>query len=172
MNGPPAPSNARPSWTAGRAIILVDIQNLAGAHRLSATDVQRVRDAVTEIAAPRTQTVVACHHRNTATVAFGWRNARILSGTRPASQSLAETIEDEALAERFSHAILGSGDGTLAASASRLTAAGVRVTALVGNGALSARLRLACHEVTTLTDPPRDDVLEVATAVPSHGIRA
>ena len=86
MNGPKVPWSLSPLTTTGRTLMLVDIQNLAGTLCLTANDVQWVRDAVTqsEVVPLRTQIVVACHRRNVAVVAFGWRNARILSAGRPA----------------------------------------------------------------------------------------
>lgn len=96
--------------------------------------------------------IVACNRLNAPAVMFDCPGARLLFGSGPDAADLAliAVIEHEGLAARFDEVIIASGDGIFAGYAAQLAAADVRVTALVGNGRLSNKLRLAAHDVNYL----------------------
>lgn len=146
----------------GRTLTLVDIENLAGDPRPEAETVAEVRTALSDLGlVDRASLVVtACNHGAVLAVADGWPCARHLvrSGRDGADKALLEVASGENVVQRFDRVVLASGDGAFATVAAALAAAGVTVVAVSRPDALSARLRLAVHEVRLLSAPPTRDV--------------
>jgi len=75
---------------------------------------------------------------------------RIRSGPDGADLELLDVIDHENVAERFTHVVIGSGDGIFADAATSLAAASRWVTVVSRCESLSARLRLAACDVIYL----------------------
>lgn len=150
-----------------RTVMLVDIENVAGKPRLTASETRWIAQALAALTGDRSvQTIVACNRLNAAAVMFGYPGARIRLGSGPDAADLAliAVMEHESLSSRFDRVIIASGDGIFADYAAQLAGAGLHVTAVVGNGQLSKRLRLAVHDVTCLWSEPEQ--------LPRSGIEA
>jgi hypothetical protein len=137
-----------------RGLHLIDIENLAAAGRPS---LEQIRDAQAAYAGQLTagvldQVVVASSHLTLVSAALGWPHARyrIRSGPDGADRELLDVLEHEKVAARFTHVIIGSGDGAFARAAASLAAAGVRVTVVSRRDSLSGRLAFAASEVIYL----------------------
>jgi NYN domain len=139
----------------GRTLILVDIENLACDPR---PQVESIRAALCRLGlgGSADQVVTACNHGAALTVAAGWPCARHLvrSGPDGADDALLDIALNEDVARRFDRVVLATGDGAFAPAAAALAASGVTVVAVSHRHTLSARLRLAVHEVWFLDSPP------------------
>jgi hypothetical protein len=104
------------------------------------------------------QVIIACNHKALPGAGFGWPAARHLvrSGPDGADIELLSVISDEKVAERFTHVIIGSGDGGFAMAAAALAAADLKVTAVSRRAGLARALRLAVQNVIYL-DPPTSE---------------
>jgi hypothetical protein len=137
-----------------RHLILIDIENLVATSSPTAQEVEMITLALRG-AVPgydEAQRIVACSHHAAPTVAFSFRSARHLwrSGPDGADLALLEVLENERVDHRFGRVTICSGDGIFAASAARLGASDVEVTAVSLKGHLAARLELAARNVTFL----------------------
>jgi hypothetical protein len=96
----------------------------------------------------------ACSHLTLLNAALGWPRARYLvrSGPNGADLALLDVIRCENVIDRFTHVVIGSGDGAFAAATASLTAAGATVTVVSRRYSLSNRLRLAAHNVVFIDD--------------------
>ena len=141
----------------GRTLILVDIENLACDPRPQVAKVESIRTALCRLGlgGSTDQVVTACNHGAALTVAAGWPCARHLvrSGPDGADEALLDIALNEDVARRFDRVVLATGDGAFAPAAAALAAA-VTVVAVSHRHTLSARLRLAVHEVWFLDSPP------------------
>jgi hypothetical protein len=148
------PAACRNPRRPARAMHLIDIENLAGLERPSQADASRVRASYRQLVAvgPMDQVVVACNHLAFQGAGFGWIDARHLvrSGADGADLELLAVIYFEDVARRFDRVVIGSGDGIFASAAAHLASEGCQVTAVSRRESLSARLRLAVHEVIYL----------------------
>jgi hypothetical protein len=142
----------------GRTLILVDIENLSCDPRPQVTTVEPIRAALRRLGGggSANQVVTACNHGTVLAVATGWPDARHLARSGPdcADKALLDIALNEDVACRFDQVILATGDGAFASAAAALAAAGVTVVAVSHRHTLSARLRLAVHEVWFLGSPP------------------
>jgi hypothetical protein len=130
-----------------RTLHVVDIENLAGAAipslaLVSETQGRYLKQLVLE---PDDQVVMAASHLALLDAACGWPNARyrVRSGKDGADLALLDVLEHENIAARFSHVVIGSGDGIFGRAAARLAAGGVRVTVVSRPGSLNAGLARA-----------------------------
>jgi hypothetical protein len=141
-----------------RGLHLIDIENLAGGSKPSYEQIRGVRGRYAGhlTFGDLDQVVVASSHLTLLTAARGWPHARyrVRSGPDGADLELLDVILHEEVAARFTHVILGSGDGAFARAAAGLAAAGVRVTVVSRRDSLSSRLAFAASEVIYL-DLPR-----------------
>jgi hypothetical protein len=141
-----------------RGLHLIDIENLAGAALPSFEQIQGVQGSYAGRLrfGALDQVVVASSHKTLLDAARGWPRARYRarSGPNGADLALLDVLWNERVAARFTHVVIGSGDGAFTQAAATLTAAGVRVTVVSRRGQLSARLRLAASEVVYLDDAP------------------
>lgn len=137
-----------------RGLHLIDIENLAGAALPTFEQIQHVQGSYAGLLTfgALDQVVVASSHKTLLDAARGWPRARYRarSGRNGADLALLDVLWNERVAARFTHVVIGSGDGAFARAAATLTAAGVRVTVVSMRGHLSARLRLAASDVIYL----------------------
>lgn len=140
-----------------RALHVVDIENLAG------TGIPSLGQ-VTEVAGwymarlgfgPGDQVVMAASHLGLLNAALGWPHARyrVRSGPDGADLELLDVLEHENIAARFSHVVIGSGDGVFGRAAASLAARGVRVTVVSRRGSLATVLARAAQDVVYLDIP-------------------
>ena len=153
---PRRPDGKRGRYPA-RTLHLVDIENLAGAALPSLGRIREVHllYAVRPGLGGLDQVVVASSHLAWLNAALGWPDARyrVRSGPDGADLELLDVLYNENVPRRFTHVVIGSGDGAFAPAATSLAAAGARVTVVSRRHGLSARLALAAHEVIFI-DPP------------------
>lgn len=135
-----------------RALHVVDIENLAGAAVPSLALVSEVQ--VRYLACLRfgadDQVVLAASHLGLLNAGLGWPHARyrVRSGKDGADLELIDVLEHENVAARFSHVVIGSGDGMFGGTAASLAARGVRVTVVSRRGSLAKDLaRVACDVI-------------------------
>jgi hypothetical protein len=143
--------------SAGRHLILIDIENMAGTASPTREDVEMVVAGLREVVPgfDDDQKIVACSHHAAQIVAFSFPPARHLwrSGVDGADLALLDVLENERVDERFERLTICSGDGIFATSAAWLAGAGVHVTAVALPGHLAARLQLAAQLVSLLPAP-------------------
>ena len=98
-----------------RTLHVVDIENLAGAAIPSLVQVNEVQDwYMTRLGfGAADQAVLASSHLGFLNAALGWPHARyrVRSGPNGADLELIDVLEHEDVAARFSHVVIGSGDG-------------------------------------------------------------
>src|SRR5215472_18183096 len=141
-----------------RTLHLVDIENLAGAAIPSVLQVIEVQDRYARLMTPGAgdHVVMASNHLALVNAALGWPHARyrVRSGPDGADLELLDVIWHENVATRFTHIVIGSGDGLFGAAAQSLSAGGVRVTVVSRWGSLAPCLAQAARDVIYL-DAPR-----------------
>lgn len=140
-----------------RALHVVDIENLAGAAIPSLGQVTEVQDwYMTRLGfGADDQVVMASSHLGLLNAALGWPRARyrVRSGPDGADLELLDVLEHENVASRFSHVVIGSGDGVFGRAAASLAARGVRVTVVSRPGSLAATLARVAQDVVYLDIP-------------------
>jgi hypothetical protein len=142
----------------GRTLHLIDIENLAGTGRphrhqvraLYSTYCLRVGLGAMD------QVVVACSELTIREAGYCWPGARCLIRPGPdgADLDLLAVIEQERVAERFSHVAIASGDGVFTMAAVGLAAAGCQVTVVSRRAGLSKRLALVAASPVIYLDAP------------------
>ncbi len=145
----PAPDPAQ-----GRALHLVDVENLLGGTDFTEADVAAVARNYRQIARVGADdlVVVASSHHTALPVWFGWGEARRLvrSGSDGADLALLDVVKHEDVAVRFERVVIGSGDGIFAFGAAALQRDGVGVTVVSQRESLSRQLRLAVRDIRLL----------------------
>jgi len=140
-----------------RALHVVDIENLAGTAIPSLVQVNEVQDwYMTRLGfGSDDQAVLAASHLGLLNAAIGWPHARyrVRSGPDGADLELLDVLEHEDVAARFSHVVIGSGDGVFGRAAASLAARGVRVTVVSRPGSLAAALARVAQDVVYLDLP-------------------
>ncbi len=137
-----------------RTLLLVDIENLIGSGRFTATDVAAVRDQIDRLTPATAQAIVATSAGRTAVEAgLGWPGARLAwqPGADGADRALIEIATTEHLAARYTHVIICSGDHAFAPVAAALRRQGAHITVVTGAGRLSAALYLAADQARSIT---------------------
>jgi hypothetical protein len=141
-----------------RVLHVVDIENLAGTGDPSLNLVSQVQDwYLTRLGlGTDDQVVMASSHHCFLNAALGWPHARyrVRSGRDGADLELLDVLEHENVATRFSHVIIGSGDGGFSDAAESLATDGVWVTVVSRPGSLSPGLARAARDVVYLDIPP------------------
>jgi NYN domain len=145
-------------WFPARTLHLVDIENLAGAalpSRDQVTEVQGLYVARLSFGADD-QVVMAASHLAFLNAALGWPSARyrVRSGPNGADLELLDVLQHEDVADRFTHVVIGSGDGLFSQAAASLAARDVWVTVVSRRDSLSGALRRVATNVVYL-DAPR-----------------
>jgi hypothetical protein len=147
------PAAAR-RWFPFRTLHVVDIENLVGAAIPSLRQVSEVqgRYLVSPGFGAEDQVVMAASHRGLLNAALGWPHARyrVRSGPDGADLELLDVLWHENVPARFTHVVIGSGDGGFGRAAAHLTARGVWVTVVSRRNSLSPHLARAAHEVVYL----------------------
>jgi NYN domain len=140
-----------------RALHVVDIENLAGAAVPSRDRVSEVQ--LQYLASLRfgadDQVVLAANHLALLNAGLGWPHARyrVRSGKDGADLELIDVLEHENVAARFSHVVIGSGDGGFSQSAASLAARGIRITVVSRWGSLAYELAKIAGDVIYLDGP-------------------
>jgi hypothetical protein len=145
-------------WFPARTLHLVDIENLAGAalpSRDQVTEVQGLYVAQLALGADD-QVVMAASHLALLNAALGWPSARyrVRSGPNGADLELLDVLQHEDVPARFTHVVIGSGDGLFSQAAANLVARDVWVTVVSRRDSLSGALARAAGDVVYL-DAPR-----------------
>jgi hypothetical protein len=140
-----------------RTLHLVDIENLAGTAIPSlgqVTEVQGRYVARLSFGADD-QVVMAASHLALLNAALGWPHARyrVRSGPDGADLELLDVLQHEDVAARFTHVVIGSGDGLFGQTAANLAALGVWVTVASRRDSLSGALARAARDVVYLDAP-------------------
>ena len=149
------PATARRRFPA-RTLHVVDIENLAGTAIPTlgqVTQVQGLYVARLGFGADD-QVVMAASHLGLLNAALAWPHARyrVRSGPNGADLELMDVLLHEDIPARFTHVVIGSGDGMFVAAAALLADCGVRVTVASRPDSLSYLLRRAASDVVYL-DP-------------------
>ena len=159
--GRPVPTvvaRRRRQWHPERTLHLVDIENLAGAALPSLGQVSEVQGLYVArlVFGADDQVVMAASHLALLNAALGWPHARyrVRSGPDGADLELLDVLQHEDVAARFTHVVIGSGDGVFGQAAANLAARGVLVTVVSRRNSLSGALARAAREVVYL-DAPR-----------------
>ena len=143
-----------------RTLHVVDIENLAGTGFPSLDQVSEVQGHYTARLGfgADDQVVMASSHHGFLNAALGWPHARyrVRSGRDGADLELLDVLEHENVASRFSHVIIGSGDGGFSDVAENLATDGVWVTVVSRPGSLSPGLARAARDVVYLDIPQLD----------------
>jgi hypothetical protein len=166
MSATPRSTNVRPLRKASyrwrfpdRALHVVDIENLAGAAVPSLSLVSAVQ--VRYLAClgfgfgADDQVVLAASHLALLNAGLGWPHARyrVRSGKDGADLELIDVLEHENVAARFSHVVIGSGDGMFGDAAARLAARGVNITVVSRRASLAKGLARVASDVVYLDNP-------------------
>ena len=140
-----------------RTLHVVDIENLAGDPVPSFNLVSEVQGRyLARLGFGADDLVVmAASHRGLVDAALGWPHARyrVRSGKNGADLELIDVLEHENVAARFSHVVIGSGDGIFGHAAASLAARGVRITVVSRRGSLNSGLASIAGEVVYLDAP-------------------
>ena len=141
----------------GRALHVVDIENLAGTGLPTLTRVSEVQGQY--LACLRfgagDQVVLAASHIALLNAGLGWPHARyrVRSGKNGADLELIDVLEHENVAARFGHVVIGSGDGGFTAIAASLATLGIHVTVVSRWGSLAQELAKVAGDVIYLDGP-------------------
>jgi hypothetical protein len=137
-----------------RTLHVLDIENLAGAAIPSLYQVSAVQDRyVARLGlGADDQVVMAASHLGLLNVAMGWPHARyrVRSGPDGADLELLDVLLHEDVAARFTHVVIGSGDGVFGEAVANLTVCGVRVTVASRRDSLAHSLAQAATDVVYL----------------------
>ena len=140
-----------------RTLHVVDIENLAGTPIPSLRQVSALqrRYAARLGLCPDDQVVMAASHLGLLNAALGWPHARyrVRSGPHGADLELLDVLQNEDVAARFTHVVIGSGDGVFRQAAAHLAGRGVWVTVASRWGSLSPSLARAARDVVYLDVP-------------------
>jgi hypothetical protein len=140
-----------------RTLHLVDIENLVGTGLPAEWEVARICRAYASRVAigEMDQVIIGCNHKALPSAGFGWPGARYLvrSGPDGADTELLSVISGEEVAARFTHVVIGSGDGAFTWAAAALGSAGRKVTVVSRRAGLARTLRLAAQNVIYLDSP-------------------
>ena len=145
-------------WYPARTLHLVDIENLAGCAIPSLDEVVDVQDRYARRLALGVDdhVVMASNHLAFVNAAVGWPHARykVRSGPDGADRELLDVIEYENVAGRFTHVVIGSGDGGFGNAVQGLSQRGVWVTVVSRWDSLSPSLARAARDVIYLDGRP------------------
>lgn len=118
-----------------RTLHLLDIENLCGTPAFSESDLALLRNRYEVLVpiGPDDLVVVASSHFRARELMFGWTEARPLFGSGPdgADKCLLDVVFHEGVEGRFSHIVIGSGDGIFQPACAFLEAHGPSVTVVV-----------------------------------------
>jgi hypothetical protein len=162
-------------WFPARTLHVVDIENLVGAAVPTLRQVSEVQGrylVCLEFGADD-QVVMAASRRGLLNAALGWPHARyrVRSGRDGADLELLDVLLHENVAGRFTHVVIGSGDGMFGRAAAHLAARGVWVTVVSRRDSLSAYLARAASDVIYLDAPrPAAALARLAAVLADDGL--
>lgn len=137
-----------------RALHVVDIENLAGTAVPTLGQVIEVqgRYGARLGFGADDLVVMAASHLGLLNAALGWPHARyrVRSGPDGADLELLDVLLHEDVAARFTHVVIGSGDGVFVQAAANLSERGVWVTVVSRRGSLASSLARAAGDVVYL----------------------
>ena len=140
-----------------RALHVVDIENLVGAAvpTLDLVSAVQGRYLASLAFGADDQVVLAASHLGLLNAGLGWPHARyrVRSGKDGADLELIDVLEHENVAARFTHVVIGSGDGLFGHAAASLAARGVRITVVSRWGSLAQGLARVARDVIYLDGP-------------------
>ena len=140
-----------------RTLHVVDIENLAGAAIPTLDRVAEIQGQYLTCLrfGVADQVVLATNHLALLNAGLGWPHARyrVRSGKDGADLELLDVLEHENVATRFSHVVIGSGDGGFGQAAASLAARGVRITVVSRWGSLAYELAKTASRVVYLDGP-------------------
>jgi hypothetical protein len=140
-----------------RALHVVDIENLVGAALPTLDLVSAVQGRYLASLAfgADDQVVLAASHLGLLNAGLGWPHARyrVRSGKDGADLELIDVLEHENVAARFTHVVIGSGDGLFGHAAASLAARGVHITVVSRWGSLAYDLAKVAGDVIYLDRP-------------------
>jgi hypothetical protein len=140
-----------------RALHVVDIENLVGAAvpTLDLVSAVQGRYLASLAFGADDQVVLAASHLGLLNAGLGWPHARyrVRSGKDGADLELIDVLEHENVAARFTHVVIGSGDGLFGHAAASLAARGVRITVVSRWGSLAYDLAKVAGDVIYLDRP-------------------
>ena len=147
------------NFPAAKVLHLIDVENLVGAAHFAVPQAKVVHAAYERVApcGSVNQTVIATSHHAALPAWLTWpatTRRLVRSGPDGADLALLGVLAHEAVAGRFQHVVIGSGDGIFALPAARLQSAGCTVTVVTRRGALSRELRLAVRDVRYIDPEP------------------
>jgi hypothetical protein len=141
-----------------RTLHVVDIENLAGAAVPTLTRVVEVQGQYLSCLRLHAddQVVLAANHLALLNAGLGWPHARyrVRSGKDGADLALLDVLEHENVAARFTHVVIGSGDGRFVRAVASLAARGVHVTVVSRWGSLACELATAAGGNVVYLDGP------------------
>jgi hypothetical protein len=147
--------------TPGRAIHLIDIENLCGSSQVTPDQVAQARESYRQevLIGASDLVIVASSRGNLMSSYSGWPRARLLArdGKDGADICLAEVIAEERVAERFDTAVVASGDGGLAPSVASMAGQGMYTIVVSRTGCISRTMRMAAHK-TILLEPELQEI--------------
>jgi hypothetical protein len=142
------------SLRQGRAIHLLDIENLAGSAHPATAEVDRVMNAYQRLVpiGPMDHVVVAVNHNALVAVGLAFHGVQLLvrSGPDGADSALSEAARADRIDLRFERVVIGSGDGYFADLARWLAEHGAQVTVVARARGLSWRLYVAVSDIAYL----------------------
>ena len=140
-----------------RTLHVVDIENLAGEALPSVDQVTEVQGRYLALPGfgPEDQVVMASSHKGLLNMALGWPHARyrVRSGPDGADIELLDVLLYEDVAARFTHVVIGSGDGVFGRAAQALSDRGVWVTVVSRRQSLAPGLAQVATDVVYLDVP-------------------
>ncbi len=136
----------KPTFTPGRQILLVDIENVVGGAVLTSAAASWARTQIENVIVMRgdAHIVIGTSHIGCLDTALAWPNKQYVVNSGPDGADLALLEELDALRiDRYDEIVLVSGDGIFADAVASLAARGASVTVVAHYGRCSSRLRLA-----------------------------
>lgn len=153
-------------WGAGRRLVVVDVENIAGGPCKTEDAVTWVRRRLAEVGALASDDMVtvAVDECGLAAVAWAWQGARPVygHGHDGADRALLEVLADR-IPERYGAVVLASGDGIFTDAVTDLVTHGVHVTVVAHEMSLSRRLRAAARDCVLLSPCAVDARLTIAS---------
>jgi len=160
-NGPTPILQAAPTTlgSPGRALVIIDVENLAGTGRLTPSVAEDIARAMAGPApgVPPHLRIVGCDAGNALDVGMAFPGDRLVTGRGPdgADLALIAAVDIAHTANRFDRVVIASGDGAFTPVAAECARRGLEVVVMTGHGGLSRTLRLASHShVSILRDLP------------------
>lgn len=140
-----------------RSLHLIDIENLLGEPRPTASSVRQARSAYEALVFvdEHDLVVVACNHGCALNVGLAYSGARLVvrSGKDGADLALLEALAEHDVQGRFDAVVVGSGDGIFTDSVAALSGMGLPALVVSRPESLSRTLRLAAGGRVVSFDP-------------------